>query len=193
MQSSSKLSDHILHRKSVIPPKICDGIVSDIEDRSWEKHSWYDKGSDSSYSEDTKELSVLMPQPDIQKIIHPFLFDSINYYKETESFENNANASVSFYQYSNLRLNKYEVGQMMRPHFDHIYSLFDGKSKGIPVTSVIINFNDDYTGGDLVFWDDYFVTLGKGDIIMFPSIYLYPHRVTEVQTGIRYSGVCWLW
>ena len=43
----------------------------------------------------------------------------------------------------------------MRQHHDHIYSIFDGDRKGIPVISFVINFNDGYDGADLVFWDDY--------------------------------------
>ena len=82
---------------------------------------------------------------------------------------------------------------MMRPHFDHIQSLFDGEKRGIPVLSVIGALNDhsDYEGGGLVFWDDFEIKLDKGDILIFPSCYLYPHRVQEVTKGERYSFVCW--
>ena len=33
------------------------------------------------------------------------------------------------------------------------------------------------------------VPLGKGDIIMFPSLFLFPHGVTEARKGKRYSAV----
>ena len=58
---------------------------------------------------------------------------------------------------------------------------------------MILNFNNDYEGADLFFWKDYVVKLGKGDIIMFPSLFFFPHGVTEVTKGVRYSGVCWAW
>ena len=76
---------------------------------------------------------------------------------------------------------------------DHIHSIFDGKEKGIPVLSFILNFNDDYEGADLFFWDNTTFKLGKGDIIMWPSNFLYPHGVTEAISGKRYSGVTWAW
>ena len=50
---------------------------------------------------------------------------------------------------------------------------------------------DDYEGGDFVLWDDCKVELGEGDILIFPSLFLFPHRVDEVTKNIRYSGVCW--
>ena len=81
----------------------------------------------------------------------------------------------------------------MRIHSDHIHSIFDGNLKGIPVLSFIINLNDDYEGADLIFWEDYKISLGEGDVLIFPSLFLFPHRVTEPTKGIRYSGVCWAW
>ena len=71
----------------------------------------------------------------------------------------------------------------MRQHYDHIHSIFDGKLRGIPVLSFILNLNDDYEGADLYFWDEHIVPLGKGDIIMFPSLFLFPHGVTEATKG----------
>ena len=79
----------------------------------------------------------------------------------------------------------------MRIHCDHIKTLFECEVKGIPVLSIIINFNDDYKGGDLIFWDDYKVDLGEGDVVVFPSLFLFPHRIEEVTENIRYSGVAW--
>ena len=194
MRPSDKLSDHIFHIKTAIPSNICDDVVSLIRDRSWQKNSWYNKVTNSSYSEDDKELSMLIPQPDVDNLLDPFVFDCIESFFEREFYKNgNENTYNIIHQYSKVRLNRYEEGQMMKLHHDHISSLFDGQTKGIPVASMIINFNDGYTGGDLVFWDDYVIPLEKGDVVLFPSLYLYPHRVTELQSGVRYSGACWMW
>ena len=83
-------------------------------------------------------------------------------------------------QFSLIRFNRYQKGQIMRRHCDHIKSLFEDGVSGIPILSIIINFNDDYK-----------VNLGEGDIIIFPSLFLFPHRVEEVTENIRYSGVTW--
>ena len=81
----------------------------------------------------------------------------------------------------------------MRMHHDHIHSLFDGKERGIPVLSFVGNLNDDYEGGNLVFFGDYAVPLRAGDIVMFPSNFIYPHQVDEVTKSVRYSFVSWAW
>jgi predicted 2-oxoglutarate/Fe(II)-dependent dioxygenase YbiX len=96
-------------------------------------------------------------------------------------------------KFSAIRFNRYSPGQIMRQHMDHIHSLWNTQDAGIPVLSFILNLNDDYEGADLYFWDDYIVPLGKGDIIMFPSLFLYPHGVTEATRGRRFSAVSWAW
>ena len=90
-------------------------------------------------------------------------------------------------------MNKYGVEDCMRIHFDHIHSVFDSGCEGIPVLSVIINLNDDYDGGELVFWKRYEIKLGCGDIVIFPSLFMFPHQVNKIKEKFRYSAVCWVW
>jgi predicted 2-oxoglutarate/Fe(II)-dependent dioxygenase YbiX len=79
----------------------------------------------------------------------------------------------------------------MRSHYDHIHSIFDGDRKGIPVLSILGVLNDDYKGGNFLFNDEHEVKLRQGDILIFPSIFLYPHKVKEVTEGTRYSFITW--
>jgi predicted 2-oxoglutarate/Fe(II)-dependent dioxygenase YbiX len=81
----------------------------------------------------------------------------------------------------------------MKTHHDHIQSLFDGERKGIPVLSIVGLLNDDFDGGEFVFFDEHKVNLKKGDILIFPSIFIFPHRVAKVTKGTRYSFVSWAW
>ena len=190
MGPSSKLDDYIIVKKSAIPADICDDIISNIENDSWSKHSWYNNLEDTTHSEDTQELSVLEITNQMQELLNPFMMQSFKEYVDKVKYKN---WSELVYQFSTIRFNRYEKGQLMREHHDHIYSLFDGDKKGIPILSIIINSNEGYDGADLVFWDEYVLPLGKGDILMFPSLFLYPHKVTEMKSGIRYSGVSWAW
>ncbi len=54
---------------------------------------------------------------------------------------------------------------------------------------------EDRTNGstNLVFWQDTHITLKAGEIMIFPSNFLYPHRVDLVTKGTRYSYVSWTW
>ena len=82
----------------------------------------------------------------------------------------------------------------MALHCDHIHSMFDGNMKGIPILSVLGLLNDDFEGGEfLMFDDEKQINLKAGDIMVFPSVFLYPHRVAPVTKGIRHAFVAWVW
>ena len=63
--------------------------------------------------------------------------------------------------------------------------------------SIIINLNENYEGGDLVFTDQKGniikkIKLGTGSVVFFPSNFMYPHSIEPIRKGIRYSIVAWL-
>ena len=188
----SKLKDFIHHEKNVLPEVLCDDIVNFIKERDWVPHTWYSPTNNTSVSEETQELDIQDSTMDQMNIISPHLHKAFYHYSEKYKFDSTKTDKIA-YQFSTIRFNRYRSGQIMRQHHDHIHSLFDGMKKGIPVLSVILNFNDDYKGGQLYFWNDYEIKLGKGDIIIFPSLFMYPHGVKEPTEGERFSGVCWAW
>ena len=79
----------------------------------------------------------------------------------------------------------------MSKHVDHIHDLFTGDIKGIPILSILSLLNDNYQGGEFIMFDDYEIKLKAGDLLIFPSVFLYPHLVKPVTKGIRYSFVSW--
>ena len=192
----TKLDECIFVVEKIIPADLCDSIVQDIETRSWSPHVWYQPDTGSHVSEETMELDIQHATPQLQKILSEYVIEAGRKYNQTYSYQHPScviRTGQIMNTFSPIRFNRYSPGQIMRQHHDHIHDLFDGKRKGVPVLSFIMNFNDDYEGADLFFWEDTVVKLGKGDIIMFPSNWLFPHGVTEAKKGKRYSGVCWGW
>ena len=89
-----------------------------------------------------------------------------------------------------IDLLKYTPGGKYDVHIDH----FSSFARHL---SVIINLNDDYQGGDLIFTDQKnnvvkTLKLKKGSIVFFPSNFMYPHRIQPITKGTRYSIVAWL-
>mgnify|MGYP003117880706 CR=1 FL=1 len=89
-----------------------------------------------------------------------------------------------------IDLLKYSSGGKYEVHTDH----FTTTTRAL---SVIINLNDFYEGGDLIFTDQKNkeikrLKLQKGSIIFFPSNFLYPHAIQPITKGTRYSIVAWL-
>ena len=192
----TKLDECIFIAHKIIPADLCDTVVKDIETREWQPHRWYINSKNRSHSEETKELDIQHTTLELHKTLSYFVIEAGRQYNQNYAYQHPScieRTGQMITQFSSIRFNRYSPGQIMRQHHDHIHSLFDGELKGVPVLSFILNFNDDYEGADLFFWEDTVVKLGKGDIIMFPSNWLFPHGVTEATKGKRYSGVCWAW
>jgi predicted 2-oxoglutarate/Fe(II)-dependent dioxygenase YbiX len=188
----TQLKDLIHVERGLIPTNLCDYIVDEIEKKEWRPHSWYNNVQGTFGSEETKELDVQNITAEHQQLLTPFMIQAGASYNAKYHFECERTMQI-MNKFSAIRFNRYSPGQIMRQHHDHIASLFSGDERGIPVLSFILNLNDDYEGADLYFWEDYKVPLGKGDIIMFPSLFLFPHMVTEATKGKRYSAVSWAW
>lgn len=89
-----------------------------------------------------------------------------------------------------IDLLKYSVGGKYETHTDH----FTFTNRHL---SIIMNLNDNYEGGDLIFTDQKEkeikrLKLSKGSIVFFPSNFMYPHGIQPITKGIRYSIVSWL-
>jgi hypothetical protein len=81
---------------------------------------------------------------------------------------------------------KYGPGQHFQEHHDHGYSYNC-------VVSLVAFPNDNYEGGELAFSIQGVTIKPKaGDLYIFPSNYMYPHRAMPVTSGTKYSMVTML-
>jgi len=89
-----------------------------------------------------------------------------------------------------IDLLKYTPGCKYEVHTDH----YTTTARHL---SIIINLNNNYKGGDLIFTDQKEkeikrFKLSKGSIIFFPSNFMYPHKIEPITKGTRFSVVAWL-
>lgn len=81
---------------------------------------------------------------------------------------------------------KYGKDQHFQEHSDHGFSY-------IATVSLVAYPNDDYEGGELYFPKlKLTIKPEAGDIVIFPSTYLFSHRAMPVKSGIKYSIVTML-
>jgi hypothetical protein len=81
---------------------------------------------------------------------------------------------------------KYGPGQHFQEHHDHGYSYNC-------VVSLVAFPNDNYEGGELAFSIQGVTIKPKaGDLYVFPSNFMYPHRAMPVTSGTKYSMVTML-
>jgi predicted 2-oxoglutarate/Fe(II)-dependent dioxygenase YbiX len=185
---SDELKTYVFVAKQMIPKKLCSEIVKNnfkIDD-SWGIHSWssYENGKLESSIKKTQEDGLLVKKL-VEEEIRSCVMRTIELYSEVYNIPKIINFVTE------ARINRYIEGTEMKIHHDHIHSLFDGEQKGIPILSVVGVLNDDYEGGDFIFYDNTMVQLGAGDILIFHSNFLYPHKVSKVTKGERWSFVSW--
>jgi len=166
-----RLIDYVKHYKLSLKENICDSTVKQLKSLNidkWNEHKFHDPSSNEFVNlSGNQELSICYSNEILTKeIIMKEIWNIIN---------------------------KYSKNKKMAEHCDHIHSMFDGNQKGIPTLSVLGILNDDYEGGEFIMLEDEEIKLKKGDILVFPSIFLYPHKVEPVTKGTRYSFISWVW
>ena len=185
----NQIEDYIIV-KNTISKDLCKTMIDECNKREWRKHTWNNYTTGTNSSEATKELDVMPCTQDQQKRITPSLVKALDEYQRLCSWEGEKTGSQWLSKFSPIRFNRYNTGTMMRKHYDHIHSIFDGKMKGVPIVSIVGNLNEDYEGSEFHCRDKE-IKLKTGDILMFPSNFMYPHEVTECTKGTRYSFVSW--
>lgn len=78
---------------------------------------------------------------------------------------------------------RYQPGDHFAVHADHGFSY-------ICTVSSIVYLNDNYSGGELFFpYMDIKWKPEAGDMVFFPSTYIYAHASLPVTEGVKYSAV----
>ena len=199
------LSNYYWHFQSVIPPKICDNIITYALQKKevLARTGAYDSkklSKDEVNNMKVKRNSdiVWLNDPWIYKEIHPYVHQA------------NKNAGWNFqWDWSeSCQFTKYKLNQYYDWHCDSWSKPYEkGPQKGkIRKLSMTCQLTDgsEYEGGELEFdARDYEPNmrdeskhkvqckeiLPKGSIIVFPSFVW--HRVKPVTKGVRYSLVAW--
>jgi len=185
-----KLEDYVVIIKEVVPKKLYNKAVKELKEVSWQQHYFYShKTGERNALSKEKELDFSFDYISSHDEIMMCVWQSIGKYLEYYQFPwyNGWNG------HSSLKYNKYKKGTLMSEHCDHIQDMFEGERRGIPVLSCIGALNDDYEGGEFIMFKDKKYKFNAGDIIIFPSNFLYPHKVEEVTKGTRYTYVSWVY
>ena len=192
------INDYIL-KTNILPKTFCKDILAQVNSNEWTTHDWY-------YPETKKyEHTVYDPQIQfadtlIEMQLFSFIKNGVKEYMEhikkdpvinSEMLDQDSVVDVpGITNFSKPRFNKYSVGTLIHSHLDHIHSIFDGDYKGIPILTILFHLNDNYTGGEFVMRGEE-IKLQAGDLVMFPSNFMYPHKVRKIKTGTRYTCVTW--
>ena len=185
-----KLSSAILKIEKALDAKICKNLSEYIELSPTKKATLL---KDDKEFEDTTQRNVYNYGLN-EKNEHDLLYKKVIFKTCGEAIKKYQSIFTSLHQelkLESINLLKYKQGNFYKKHTDAFH-------KVNRQLSFIINLNEDYKGGDLIFYypnDPQFayskVELKTGDLIMFPSNFMYPHSIQPIISGTRYSVVCW--
>lgn len=167
----------------------CKELVENLKLANWVDHKYYDPTTQRHWQSDHELSMCFDASPQHTKYIEDNLWFILEKYVIHDL--NEFSWFKSWQKYSHIRYNKYEQHTKMDRHCDHIVTLFENKNSGIPILSMVGLLNDDFEGGDFIMWGDTKIELTAGSVIVFPSNFLYPHEVTSVTSGNRFSFVSW--
>lgn len=172
--------------------EFCEKIRTELDAAIWQQHTFYDPQTgiyaDRSGNRELDVTNDNIPSRQeltqkVWEVVHKYIVEDLQkpYFSSWSGF-------------SHIRFNRYHPDRLMALHCDHIHSIFQGERKGIPVLTILGSLNNDYEGGEfLMFDEEKEYKIKQGEIMMFPSIFLYPHRVAPVTKGIRDTFVSWVW
>lgn len=186
------LKDHIFDYP-LLSEHECDQIVSTLDEADdWDTFVWYNSDHEHVDVDKQSHLKSTINHT-VTDLIQPHINDELFNAFHSKYHDPDITTGESFWENcSGIKFNKYSVGDYLSPHHDHIRDFFQGQFRGIPVTSVVGVLNDDFEGGEFVFWREHSVKIKKGHVLAFPALYLFPHEVTPVTSGVRYSWITWI-
>lgn len=118
---------------------------------------------------------------DIYELVHKAFVSTMP--KVYDAYSKVLPDDLRYNYYSGYFLCKYVEGSYLSYHSDT-----DADAGSLTGS---FSINDDYEGGNLIFWDDYKLEHKENSIHFYPSSLTHPHRVDEVTKGARYSVVVW--
>ena len=185
-RSFTKVGDYII-RNNYFNEDECKKLVRLCKLQKWSPHEWYSSQSNTATPGNT-DCQVAEVEINFKTTLEPIIMSALKKYQNAVTPKSKQKRFIS--KITPIRLNKYGKGRDMTEHYDHISSIFKGTDRGIPILSIIGLLNDDFEGGEL-YINNKPVDFKKGDILIFPSNFMYPHEVKPITKGERYSYVAW--
>jgi len=188
--SSKSIADFVWHGQEVVDPELCDKILDEYAHTEY----WEATLTGSGHDPDARrceqicisEQSIIAEDnSDVRKQLDDQMFEVVQnliglYQEAHPDFE------LEIQEDSGYELLKYEEGDFYIEHTDS----FKEQPRAL---TVIVSMNNAYEGGEVALFNRELVyKLDAGDVLMFPSNFMYPHEIMPVTEGTRFSIITWV-
>lgn len=182
------LKDYIVILKNKVPYTLCDEIINEYKNSGeWEEAQIADKVKINKMTRNCDVLSMsaknvidlnVVTRSELDRKVFDIVSDCISEYIFKFPY-------CRIAQDTGYQLLRYKKGSFYTEHTDSFTESFR-------TVSCSLLLNDNFEGGEFAFFEGTKVyKLSKGDVIMFPSNFMFPHEVKKVNLGTRYSIVTW--
>ena len=184
----NKLSDYIYIVKNALSLDLCNEILNEFVNSD----EWADTvvGTDGVLNKNIRNCqTIVISYPEViqqNKDIRHALDNSIfNGASKCIKEYNNKFPHCRIEEDSGYELLKYPEGCFYTEHTDS----FKARPRAVSCSFIL---NDNFEGGEFAFFNrEIKYKLEKGDALLFPSNFMYPHEVMPVTKGTRYSIITW--
>ncbi len=188
------LSDHILYLESFIDKKYCSSIMESLDSLEKDKSSPYTDGLVNDYADTYFDPDI----PHIKDVQDRIFVDGLKEYSSKVRAFNWSYYNTKSFHCSEMILRRYNEHSGFEYHHDdiigEIFPHWFLRRQNILTCNFYFSDAKDYDGGDLVFTcTDKSYHPSMGDIIIFPSNWMFYHQVNEITRGKRYAGTMWLY
>ena len=186
------LKDHILYLPSFINPDFCRDVVKNLKSTGLDKSTPYTDGLLNDYTDSYFDPDI----SSITDIKDKVSEDALKLYAEkVRGFTWAYHESDKLFA-SDMIVRRYNNKSEFNYHYDdivgEIFPQWFVRRRNILTCNVYLNDDDEYEGGDLHFASCNLTLKPKiGDVVISPSNWMFFHKVTEVTSGVRYSGTYW--
>ena len=186
------LKDHILYLPSFINPDLCEDVVKNLKSTGLDKSTPYTDGLLNDYTDSYFDPDI----SSIADIKDKVSKDALKLYADKVRGFNWAYHESDKLFASEMIVRRYNNKSEFNYHYDdivgEIFPQWFVRRRNILTCNVYLNDDDEYEGGDLHFASCNLTLKPKiGDVVISPSNWMFFHKVTEVTSGVRYSGTYW--
>jgi predicted 2-oxoglutarate/Fe(II)-dependent dioxygenase YbiX len=181
------LKDYIYIVKDALSHEVCDEILNEFKSSD----EWVDtvvgRGELNKNIRNCQTIIISYPHviqknKDVRHKLDNAIFDGAA--KCIQEY-NNKFSHCRSEEDSGYELLKYPEGCFYTEHTDS----FKARPRAVSCSFIL---NDDFEGGEFAFFNkELKYKLEKGDALLFPSNFIYPHEVMPVIKGTRYSIITW--
>jgi predicted 2-oxoglutarate/Fe(II)-dependent dioxygenase YbiX len=176
-----QLDEYIVILKDIVPSDLCNKIIDEYKEcNQWAKAST--RKGDEDMHRNCESIALSIQSSEYRQKLD---YELYNVTVQCLEAYNKKFKWALVDEDTGYDLLRYKEGQYYKEHTDS----FIHEPRLI---SCSFHLNDDYEGGEFAFFGRKLkYKLNKGDVLMFPSTFMYPHEVMPVTKGTRYSIITW--